>query len=63
MTSLLFDTFPVELTLVVSSIPIWISPEFLNIYDRKLLITILDDWGQDKRVHFLNRDCPKERNP
>ncbi len=22
-------------------------------------INILDDWGQDQRVHFLNRDCPK----
>jgi hypothetical protein len=31
-------TFPVDqLTLVVSIIPIWISPEFLNIYGRKLL--------------------------
>jgi hypothetical protein len=60
MTSLLFDTFPVDqLTLVVSIIPIWISPEFHNIYDRKLLIVILDDWGQDQRVHFQNRDCPK----
>jgi hypothetical protein len=59
MTSLLFDTFPVDqLTLVVSRIPIWISPEFLNIHGRKLLIVNLDDWGQDQRVHLLNRDCP-----
>jgi hypothetical protein len=40
----LTDNFLVDqLTMVVSIIPIWISPEFLHIFDRKLLIAILDD--------------------
>jgi hypothetical protein len=44
MTSLLTDSFLVDqLTkVVVSIIPIWISPEFLHIFDRKLFVVILD---------------------
>jgi hypothetical protein len=44
MTSSLFDTFQVnQLTLVASIIPIWISPEFFNIFGRRLLIDNPDD--------------------
>jgi hypothetical protein len=44
MTSLVIDNFLVDqLTMVVSIIPNWISPEFLHIFDRELLIVILDD--------------------
>jgi hypothetical protein len=60
MTSVLTDNFLVDqLTMVVSIIPIWISPQFLQIFDQKHLIVILDDWRQDQRLHFLNRECPK----
>jgi hypothetical protein len=46
MTSVLTDNFLVDqLAMVVSIIPIWISPQFLQIFDQKLLIVTLDDWG------------------
>ncbi len=59
MTSLHCHTLSVDqLSLVVSIIPIWISPAFLNIFGRKLLDIIRIGYMHDQNVHFLERDYP-----
>ncbi len=60
MISLHFNTYCVDqFVLVVSTIPIGIFPEFFNVLNRKLLDITINEFGQDRNIHFLEWDCPK----